>query len=362
MSHYISQAPELSIIIPALNEAKSLPLLIGDLLRQKDIAIEIIVIDGGSTDGTCELVRGLQYPEQVEVRFLRTPAGRALQMNAGAKLACSSDLLFLHADSRIDIDILLTNAKTLMWQKRKELKVDNIVGHFGLNFIRNNKNNPQAYYYYEAKTRLNRIDCVNGDQGLWLSRQYFHELGMFDESLSYLEDLRLVNRVFETGNLVTLPGTLKTSARRFETEGFSERQTLNAMISNFEYIGMRHFFSDVKNIYREKTKSSKITLLPYFKIAHQTLFSKGLFKGLANWYRTGCYVSRNAWQVAFAIDCTRNRKSGLISGKGSTRYLNFYDRWIGRFVNSGLGNVLTTIVTVIWFYVTWLLFKDKKVN
>jgi len=362
MQYSKSQSPELSIIIPTLNEAKSLPLLIGDLVKQKDIAIEIIVIDGGSSDGTCELVRKLQYPEEIAVRLLRTPAGRALQMNEGAKVASSADLLFLHADSRIDIDILLTNAKALMRDKRKELKVDSIVGHFGLNFIRSNKNHQRAYYYYEAKTRLNRVDCVNGDQGLWLSRQYFHELGMFDETLPYLEDIRLVNRVFAIGNLITLPGTLKTSARRFEIEGFSERQTLNAIISNFEYIGLRQFFSDFKSIYQEKTRSSKITLMPYFKVAHRSLFSKGLIKGFLNWYRTGRYVSLNAWQLAFAIDCTRNRKSGLISGKGSTRYLNFYDRWIKRVVNSGAGNLFATFVTAIWFYSSWLVFKEKKTS
>ncbi|NOX42548.1 MAG: glycosyltransferase [Gammaproteobacteria bacterium] len=362
MSQFISQAPELSIIIPTLNEAKSLPLLVGDLLRQKNIAIEIIVIDGGSTDGTCEQVKAIQYPEEVEVRLLRTSAGRALQMNEGAKLASSADLFFLHADSRIDIDILLANAKLLMQQKRKELNEDNIVGHFGLRFSRSNKKNHGAYYYYEAKTRLNRYDCVNGDQGLWLSRQYFHELGMFDESLPYLEDMRLVNRVFSEGYLVTLPGTLTTSARRFEMEGFSERQTLNALISNFEYIGMRHFFTKAKSVYQAQTATSKITLMPYFKIAHQTLFSKGVFKGFLNWYRTGRYVSLNAWQLAFALDCIRNRKSGLISGKGTTYWLNFYDRWIKLFVNSGLGNLIATFITIIWFYGYWLAFKDKNAS
>lgn len=358
----MSQSPELSIIIPTLNEAKSLPLLIGDLLRQKNIFIEIIIIDGGSTDGTCELVRTLKYPEQIEVRLLRTSVGRARQMNEGAKLACSPDLFFLHADSRIDIDILLANAKSLIQKKRKELNADNIAGHFALNFLRSNDKNKKAYYYYEAKTRLNRIDCVNGDQGLWLSRQYFHELGMFDESMTYLEDIRLVNRVFAKGYLITLPGTLKTSARRFEMEGFTERQTLNAIISNFEYIGLRHFFAEAKSVYQVQTASSKITLTPYFKIAHQTLFSNGMFKGLLNWYKTGRYVSLNAWQLAFAVDCLRNRKSGLISGKGATYYLNFYDRWIKWLVNSWVGNMFASIITAIWFYVSWLAFKEKDVG
>jgi len=358
----MSQSPELTVVIPTLNEAKSLPLLIGDLLKQKNIAIEIIIVDGGSTDGTCELIRSLKYPEAIEVRLLRTPVGRALQMNEGAKQASSPTLLFLHADSRIDIEILLSNANVIMQQQKKKLKSDKLVGHFSLSFIRNNNQNHKAYYYYEAKTRLNRLDCVNGDQGLWLSRAYFHDLGLFDESLPYLEDLRLVNRVFDDGHLITMPGTLKTSARRFEKEGFAERQTLNALISNFEYIGLRNYFSKAKSVYQSQTATSEITLLPYFKIAHQTLFSKGVFTGFLNWFKTGRYVSLNAWQLAFAVDCRRNRKSGLISGKGSTYWLNFYDRWVKWFFNSGVGGVMATFVTVIWFYGSWWGFSDKRAS
>jgi len=358
----MSHTPELSIIIPTLNEAKSLPLLINDLLRQKKINFELIVVDGGSNDGTCELVKSLEYPEKIDIRLLRTPAGRGLQMNEGAKLASAPDLLFLHADSRIDNDKLLVNARTYMQQQREELELDNIAGHFGLKFIKRDGENNSAYYFYESKTRLNRKDCINGDQGIWLARQLFHQLGMYDESLSYMEDVRLTKKIFENGCWVTLPGILQTSARRFEREGFAERQTLNALISNFEDIGQHYFLHSAKNIYQTQASSTELILKPFFRVANQTLFLHGFFKGMLNWYKTGRYVAQNAWQLAFAVDCARNRKSGLMPGKGKHSWLYNYDRWVSFFVTSPPGNIITAFVTAVWFYGTWLSFKNKATD
>ena len=354
----MSHPPELSIIIPALNEAESLPLLIDDLLRQKKIIFEIIVVDGGSNDGTRERVNSYEHSEKIDIKLLRTPAGRALQMNAGAKLASAPDLLFLHADSRIDNDELFVNAVIYMQQKREESKPENLAGHFGLRFIKSDERNKNAYYFYESKTRLNRKDCINGDQGIWLSRQFFHQLGMYDESLTYMEDVRLAKKIFSAGCWVTLPGTLQTSARRFEREGFVERQTLNALISNFEDIGQQYFLQSAKNIYQTQTSTTKIILKPFFREANQALFLDGFVRGMVNWYKTGRYVAQNAWQLAFAVDCARNRKSDLMPGKGKHSWLHSYGRWISFFVTSPVGNIITAFVTAAWFYGSWLYFKD----
>ena len=355
----MSHTPDLSIIIPALNEAKSLPLLINDLLRQKKIIFELIVVDGGSNDGTHELVNSLEHPEKIDIKLLRTSAGRGLQMNEGAKLAGASDLLFLHADSRIDNDQFLFDAMTFMHQQREGGERDNLAGHFGLKFIRNDEKNNGAYYFYESKTRLNRKDCINGDQGIWLSRQFFHRLGMYDESLTYMEDVRLANKIFAAGCWVTLPGTLQTSARRFEREGFAQRQTLNALISNFEDIGQQSFLQSAKNIYQTQASTTEIKLKPFFRAANQTLFLNGFVRGVVNWYKTGRYVAQNAWQLAFAVDCARNRKSELVSGEAGHYWLHKYDRWISFFVTSPVGNIITALVTAVWFYGSWLFFKGS---
>ena len=86
--------PQLSIIIPVLNEARLLPSLLETLLQlQRQSDIEIIIVDGGSDDGTPQLV------ELMGFRLLRSKQGRAAQMNAGAALARGTVLLFLHADT-----------------------------------------------------------------------------------------------------------------------------------------------------------------------------------------------------------------------------------------------------------------------
>ncbi len=355
----MSHTPELSIIIPALNEAKSLPLLINDLLRQQKIIFELIIVDGGSNDGTGDLVTSLEHPEKIGIKLLRTSAGRGLQMNEGAKMASAPDLLFLHADSRVDNDEFLFDAMTFMHQQREESGLEDVAGHFSLKFIRSDEKNNGAYYFYESKARLNRKDCINGDQGIWLSRPFFNRLGMYDESLTYMEDVRLANKIFEAGCWVSLPGTLQTSARRFEREGFSERQTLNALISNFEEIGQQHFLQSAKNIYQTQTSTTKIILKPFFRAANQTLFLNGFVRGMVNWYRTGRYVAQNAWQLAFAVDCARNRKSELMPGKGQHDWLHNYDRWINLFITSPVGNSITALVTAVWFYGSWLFFKGS---
>src|SRR5687768_8779353 len=82
--------PDLSIVIPTLNEAAALPTLLDQLRRQEGLACEIIVADGGSTDATAALA------QQAGARVLGAPRGRGAQMNAGARVATAGHLLFLH--------------------------------------------------------------------------------------------------------------------------------------------------------------------------------------------------------------------------------------------------------------------------
>lgn len=83
----------ISVVIPAYNEAKALPATLAWLAAEAADR-EVIVVDGGSSDATCEIVRS-----QPGVRLLSAPKGRVLQMNAGASAARGECLLFLHADT-----------------------------------------------------------------------------------------------------------------------------------------------------------------------------------------------------------------------------------------------------------------------
>ena len=94
----------LSVIIPTLNEAEALPRLLTDLSEQQDLTMEIIVVDGGSTDATRDV------PARFCAGLVTSEAGRGLQMNAGAARAGQELLLFLHADSRLTYPRQLADA------------------------------------------------------------------------------------------------------------------------------------------------------------------------------------------------------------------------------------------------------------
>jgi len=274
---------ELSIIVPALNEAEHLPLLIAALGKQQGIRFEIIVADGGSKDDTLSRCREAAYAAQIPFQGIDAPVGRAKQMNAGSRHAHASDLLFLHADTTIDDPLLLGNAMAYMQEKRGNAINTHIAGHFGLRFLRSNNHHDAGYYFFEAKTRLNRRDCINGDQGFWLSKAYLQQLGGFDESLNFMEDARLAHKIFDHGCWVTLPGNVATSARRFETEGLKSRQTLNAIICNFDRIGFHSFFDAAKTAYRQQGKTASLNLTPFLKIIHRLSFAEGFRQGLRYW-------------------------------------------------------------------------------
>jgi glycosyltransferase involved in cell wall biosynthesis len=84
-----------SVVIPARNEVKTLPLLLHDLAATRKAGHEIVVVDGGSDDDTVEIAT--PYADKV----LRCAPGRAQQLNTGAKAATGDVLWFLHADSRV---------------------------------------------------------------------------------------------------------------------------------------------------------------------------------------------------------------------------------------------------------------------
>jgi len=341
---------ELSIIIPALNEAASLPALITALGKQQSIRFEVIVADGGSSDHTLDRCRSAAESAQIPFQGIDAPAGRAKQMNAGSRHARANELLFLHADTTVDNPLLLVDAKRCMHKARAVAGDDHVAGHFGLRFVRSNNDHDGGYYFFEAKTRLNRRDCINGDQGFWLSKTYLQQLGGFDESLDFMEDARLAHKIFDHGRWVTLPGSVGTSARRFESEGLKPRQTLNAIICNFDRIGFHSFFDAAKAAYRQQDQTENLNLAPFLKIIHRLSFAEGLKQGLRYWLDTGSYVAENAWQLAFQKDCRRNRKAGVAPGDGEQYSLRFYEQCIEPLITSLPARVITALLTAIWFY------------
>lgn len=200
----------LSIVIPVYNEEKQLPLLLKHLEESSAGNIsEIIVVDGGSTDGTSELAK-----KTPKVKYITSQKGRAVQMNTGAKIASSDILYFLHADSfpPLNFDSLIIN----------EVEKGNKAGCFQMKFDKDHWwLNLMGFF-----TKFNHISCRGGDQSLFLKKDLYNELGGFDESYRVYEDNEIVKRLYQSGNFTVIKSWITTSARLYEKMGIWNAQLL----------------------------------------------------------------------------------------------------------------------------------------
>jgi len=308
----------LSVIIPTLNEARTLPTLLADLSQQTHITLQIIIADGGSQDSTQALA-------QPHACVIHSTTGRGQQMNAGASHATHDYLLFLHADSSLPHPTLLSNAVAALQHASNNQPNTLLAGHFPLHFVRQTANHALAYAYLERKTQLNRPGTINGDQGLLILRQHFQQLGGFDTTLPFLEDQRIAQRIRDQGHWLTLPGTLHTAARRFETEGFHRRYLLMTLIMTCHTIGADNFFTNAPHIYRAQHATNHLLLTPFFRLLRQQHRQWSWPQRWRNWQKIGHYARHNGWQAAALLDTAISH----YSGKKTYCCLRIYDRIIG---------------------------------
>jgi len=193
----------LSVIIPALNEAEHIATTLDSLQPLRRRGAEIIVVDGGSDDGTVELARGGAD------RVLTAPRGRARQMNAGAAAASGEILCFLHADSRLPegADGLMIDG--LARSRRSWGRFDvHIAGrHPLLRVIARMMN---------WRSRLTGI--ATGDHGLFVTRSLFEAAGHFPE-IALMEDIAFSRQLKIYGAPLCIAHRLTTSGRRWEKHG-----------------------------------------------------------------------------------------------------------------------------------------------
>lgn len=356
-----STASFLSVIVPVLGEAPRVPGLLRALAAQKGVRLQVVLADGGSRDGSPEVAAREARALGLDLTVVATPPGRARQMNRAAAVAEAPELLFLHADCGLPRTDLLAQGLAELAAQRRRLGHHRVAGHFGLRFQRSRATPSRAYYFYEAKTRLNRPECVRGDQGFLLAAAYFRELGGFDETLPYLEDARLAATIGRTGVWVNLPGALTTSARRFEAEGLRQRQTLNAMLCNFDHIGL-HGYLAAADAYRRQSGAVRLQLLPFHQLAHRAMGAEGVGRRLAYWLRTGCYIAGNAWQLAFALDCRANQRDGWPPGEGPHLWLRRYQSGLRHVLESAPCGAATALLTAAWSYgsLAWARLRNAR--
>jgi rSAM/selenodomain-associated transferase 2 len=327
----------LSIIIPTLNEAEHLPALLADLRQQQGVNLEIIVADGGSSDATRAVA------ETFGVDFIAARPGRGAQMNAAAATASGDTLLFLHADSRLAAPDLLRHALAALSIESKG--EERVAGHFSLRFLRTTPGNSLAYRYLEEKSALNRVNTTNGDQGFLLRRDFFRQLGGFDESLPFLEDQGLAEKIRAQGRWITLPGRLQTSARRFESEGFHRRYILMSMMMGLYSIGEKDFLVRAPGVYRRQGETGRLRLSPFFRLICNMMAEWGVGKSLRIFYQLGRYIRPHSWQIFFFLDaCLRPRL-----GAGRYPLLALHDRILAPATNFKLLDALTGLLCFFWY-------------
>lgn len=212
-------AQQISIIIPALNEAGT----IAKTLSQLECAthLEVVVVDGGSKDDTVELARSHG------AKVIQSHAGKAVQMNAGAAAAAGDILLFLHADTLLPVEfsdqIVAALNQNGVVAGAFRLSIDSTVA--GIRIIE-----------HMANWRSRLLQLPYGDQALFVKKSLFEEIGGFAD-LPIMEDYILVRRLKRKGKIILLSAAVVTSPRRWLHLGILKTWLINQLIVIAYYLG-----------------------------------------------------------------------------------------------------------------------------
>jgi rSAM/selenodomain-associated transferase 2 len=201
----MNKNPAISVIIPVLNEARSINDVISHVRSQAAIdAVEIIVVDGDPAGNT---IRAISHPGIITAVAGK---GRGSQMNHGAARAMGDILLFLHADTFLPV-----NAFDLI---RKCMEIPGHAGgafDLGIDTKRNIFRITERYVAW--RTRRTRIPF--GDQAIFVRRDYFERIGGYRD-IPIMEDVDLMRRIRQRGDAICIiPERVMTSARRWEKDG-----------------------------------------------------------------------------------------------------------------------------------------------
>ena len=196
------ERPILSIIIPTLNESSGIQETLQQLLPLRQRNVEIIVVDGGSSDNTIDLA------EQFADTVITTEAGRAKQMNRGANIALGEYFLFLHADTQLPINasMCLINA----------FQRDIIWGYFDIRLSGHHCLFRVIEKMINIRSRLSQI--ATGDQAIFVRRDQFKKMGGYPD-IPLMEDIALSRSLKKVGAPCCFSERVITSSRRWERRG-----------------------------------------------------------------------------------------------------------------------------------------------
>lgn len=221
-----------SIVIPTLNEAANISQAIEKAQRIKPC--EIIVVDGGSHDGTLEHAKSAD-------RRIGSPAGRSLQMNAGAEIASGDVLLFLHADCWLE--------QGAIEAVRRILQQPDVVG----GCFRQKIESPGLFYRLLERgnsLRVKTLKWAYGDQGIFVRKEAFRQAGGFPP-IKLMEDLYFIKKLKKLGKIALVDHPIHVSARRWKSKGVIGQTLRNWALISLAQCGvppdrLARFYENVK--------------------------------------------------------------------------------------------------------------------
>ncbi|PLT22752.1 glycosyl transferase [Psychrobacter sp. MES7-P7E] len=202
----------LSIIIPLLNEAGNLPELIAHIVRLDPAPQQVILVDGGSVDGSVAITNNVLKSTEtaqsaINWRIIESTVGRAQQMNAGAMLATGDVLLFLHADTELPADAI-DNIRQAVAQYDW--------GRFDVGLDSREPLLKIVGLMINQRSRL--MSIATGDQAIFIKKSVFEQIGGYPDQ-PLMEDIELCKRLKKIARPACLKSKVITSARRWQQHG-----------------------------------------------------------------------------------------------------------------------------------------------
>ena len=194
---------QLSIILPALNEAEAIANTLAPLQSVRAHGVEVILVDGGSSDRTRDIAAPLVD------RVIDSERGRAKQMNAGAAVASGDALLFLHADSILPDDGDIQIAQAFIDPRFQWGRFDVSIHGMHVMF-------PVIAWFMNHRSRTTGI--ATGDQGIFVTRNAFMKIGGFPDQ-PLMEDVEICKRLKKISPPACIAKKIITSGRRWEKHG-----------------------------------------------------------------------------------------------------------------------------------------------